>query len=767
MSRPGGIRRGKRPFPVGARPADQSRAQHPQQEKNINPGYTIVPADETATATTGSITSRRSRSDSLSSRTNRTASNSGRGRGSGSISGRRSRSGSISSRESRSHLYHHAIIENTSFDNLSMASSMNDSSSSSDERSSTTNVLSPPDFDDITINADFERPMVDLANKDDDSTMRLSSDRGDFLQESILQRVTNFFESSENRRGTDVEIDMSDFNNGRRISETTECLYEEIEFDSTGESSASAPNIGKIKIYFMVWNEATMLAMAFNVFMYDWESVLRKNSWSLIIGSCIFLVIQGILQWSVLEIPLMSFATLLVKPEPDRMADGKNLSVIINYNLLASNRDEVDATLDNAYSAYANNLSPTVVAVMVSATGQPDLKQYELEKRDICRTLIHDLVMKEGRQWAKGNIIDKGRADRCFEPYRNCISGKIDRNFRREILPALAASFANNFMVIQRVSRSLRKCGQYQDLMLLSEGCNRAWTYTSNELYKELARKFGEHVFYPSDDVDNVQGREFDYTLVLDGDTGVVKDSLCTLMDIAAANPERAILQPSIKIFAKEQQSLFMHIDAMRQQINEPVSAALTTLMGRSGFYGKGLLQNKLYIEAMLGEEENPIEKVPVDVLSHDTFEAAALSPLYVNSVHLLEEPCGNYVTWDIRECRWNRGELVLSHYFFPKTVGRMFTFLMHRVRQKPPPKLILRTETHLDKAGAYIAHSALRQMLLKPLLLLYIVGRVWLKTFIKKEWIMLCIVMFSVLILPKFAIYRKGNLHKLVVETV
>ncbi len=564
-------------------------------------------------------------------------------------------------------------------------------------------------------------------------------------------------------RGTDDGFRIPEIYPANKIDDSVSTLR------TVSDQGSSAPetNINKIKIYFLVWNVATFLAMLFNVVMYDWQLVLQKNSWSLFFGSCAFLVVQGVLQWSVLEIPLMSFATLLVKPSEDQMADGKNLSVVINYNLLASNSDEVDATLDNAYNAYAENLSPTVVAIMVSATGQEDLKKYELEKRDICRTLIQDLVMKEGKAWAKGKAIDKGRADRCFEPYRNSISGKIDGNFRREILPSLALSYANNFMVIQRVSRSLRKCGQYQDLMLLSEGCNRAWTYTNNELYKELARKYGEHVFYPSDDVDNVQGRGFDYTLVLDGDTGVVKDSLVTLMDVAAANPERAILQPSIKIFAKEEQSLFMHIDAMRQEINEPVSAALTTLMGRSGFYGKGLLQNKLYIEAMLGEEPNPIEKVPVDVLSHDTFEAAALSPLYVNSVHLLEEPCGNYVTWDIRECRWNRGELILSHYFFPTTIGRMFTVLMHWFRKKPPPKLILRTETHLDQAGAYIAHSALRQMLLKPTLLLYIVGRAWLKTYIKKEWIMIVIVMFSVLILPKFAIYRKGNLHKLVVETV
>jgi hypothetical protein len=303
--------------------------------------------------------------------------------------------------------------------------------------------------------------------------------------------------------------------------------------------------------------------------------------------------------------------------------------------------------------------------------------------------------------------------------------------------------------------------------MLLSEGNNQAWTYTDEKYYNEAARKHGEYLFHPSEDVANVQGRKFDYTLVLDGDTGVVKDSLHRLMNVAAANPNRAIVQPSIQMIAEPHNSLFMHIDAMRQEINEPISAALTTLLGRSGFFGKGLIQNRLYIKALLGRPEKPIEKVPIDVLSHDTFEAAALSPLYVKSVSLLEEPCGNYVTWDIRECRWNRGELVLSHYFFPDSMGAFFTWLMTKIRDKPPVELHLRTETHLDEAGAYIAHSALRQMILKPMLLLYILGQAGLKSYAYYPMAPLIIVMFGVLVLPKFAIMRRDNVHLVIAESI
>lgn len=552
---------------------------------------------------------------------------------------------------------------------------------------------------------------------------------------------------------------------GKTSSYGSTCSMSDLESqDDDATYKAPGGNEMLIHIYFKTWTIATIVMLIINCANMDWVCLFKNEPWWMICLSMFFFGIQGILQWSVLELPLMSFASTFVKTEPDRMADGRHLTIIVNYNLLASYKSEVDATLVNAFSAYIGNLSPTVASVLVSATGDPELKEYELLVRDNLREQIYDLVMSEGKAWANGKILDEGRANRVFEPFRDSM-GIIDENFVQLILPSLATKYAKDFMVIQRVTRVLRKCGQYQDLMLLSEGDNSAWTYTDKTYYKEAAREYGEPLFHISEDVENIQGRRFDYTLVLDGDTGVIKNSISTLLDVAAANPERAIVQPAIKIVAKEDQSLFMHIDKMRQEINEPITAALTTLLGRSGFYGKGLIQNKYYIKALLGTRDNPIEKVPIDVLSHDTFEAGALSPLYVSSVQLLEEPCGNYVTWDIRECRWNRGELLLAHYFFPHTLGRFFEWMMCRVRKTPPTKLILRYETHLDDAGAYIAHSALRQMMLKPLLLFYIVCRVWVKVYFFFNWLPLVLMVLLVLIMPKVPLTTRHNWHKVLAD--
>ena len=218
-------------------------------------------------------------------------------------------------------------------------------------------------------------------------------------------------------------------------------------------------------------------------------------------------------------------------------------------------------------------------------------------------------------------------------------------------------------------------------------------------------------------------------------------------------------------MIADDDQSIFMHIDKLRQEINAPITAALCTLMGRSGFFGKGLIQNRLYIRGVLGTRERPIEKVPINVLSHDTFEAGALSPLYVSSVSLLEEPCSSYVTWNIREARWNRGELILSHYFFPRTFGHFFTWCMHLVRKQPPTKLELRYETRLDAAGAYIAHSALRQMVLKPTLAIYIVTRIWVKIHFYYPMLPLYVMIATVIVLPKMPLVRRDNWYKVLFE--
>jgi len=210
-----------------------------------------------------------------------------------------------------------------------------------------------------------------------------------------------------------------------------------------------------IHAYFRAWNIATCVLLLINFANMNWKFLFENESWCMISLSIFFFIIQGILQWSVLELPLMSFASLYVKPEQDKAADGSHLSVIINYNLLASYHCEVDSALTNAFMAYTGNLSPSVVMVLVSATGDEALKAYELEVRDNFREQISTMIRTEGLAWATGNKdeYDAGRAIRVFDSFRDKLSGGPVDGFLESILPALAKKYADGFMVIHRVTR--------------------------------------------------------------------------------------------------------------------------------------------------------------------------------------------------------------------------------------------------------------------------------------------------------------------------
>jgi hypothetical protein len=171
---------------------------------------------------------------------------------------------------------------------------------------------------------------------------------------------------------------------------------------------------------------------------------------------------------------------------------GKIAGKAIRPPLLAKKRIKLPSYSAFSYATIRCSLSicSTVASVLVSATGA--LKEYEHLVRDNLREQIFELVGTEGKAWASSKVHDEGRAQRVFEPFRNHRTCLIDENFVQLILPSLAIKYAKDFMVIQRITRVLRKCGQYQDLMLLREGDNSAWTYTDKEHYKEVASGSGE-----------------------------------------------------------------------------------------------------------------------------------------------------------------------------------------------------------------------------------------------------------------------------------
>jgi len=522
------------------------------------------------------------------------------------------------------------------------------------------------------------------------------------------------------------------------------------DYDRVGEEERA----GFIFPYFGVWNVFAVVVFTLSAANVKWRTT--RPALGMLIAA-----IQGLLHWSVLEFPIQTIATLMTTVRRLRQADGSKLTICMNYNLLATSQADVDECMHNMLEAYMLNLGENVSSCLVSATNDPNLQQYELQVRNDHRAKVYKELFRAGLAWAGfGEGGDVNIREHLWKKYAH-----IEKNtFVQQHLSAICERFAKEYMVLHRTSRVLRKCGQYQDLILLSAGEDMAFTYCDTELYGRAARKYGEPLFKQSEDTDNMRGRQFDYTLVLDSDTRVTEGFIFDVLEIAAAYPEKAIVQPAIKMDIGPSDSIFMHLEAMRQRVYEPMNSTITTLLGKSSFFGKGLIRNAAYAKYCLGTREHLIEAVPINVLSHDTFEAAVASPLYVHSLYLLEAPCHNYITWDIRERRWNLGEMLLAGYFWPNGVGKPIERLQKIFQGEKYNSIQVRTMTKMDRVTSYFAFSALRQMVLKPMLLAYIVVMHFVT--MRAKWAPLIIVMFCIIVMPKFAIMSRHNWKAVMLET-
>lgn len=513
----------------------------------------------------------------------------------------------------------------------------------------------------------------------------------------------------------------------------------------------------KLYLYFGLWVFIVIVLTILNIFNTDWDN-------SNVVSGILLLLILTILQGFVMEIPVQTIFCLILGGyrREVRRADRNDFTSIINYNLLATSKDEIDECFHNMFEAYMGNLSPNISCVLVSATKSKELKDYELFMRDKYRSLIFDALYQDGMAFHRGNFekITNLRLNHVWKKYQYVPM----LEFKRSFLFQICFMFSENFMVIHRTTSVLRKCGQYQDLMLLSDGELNAFTYCDKTLYSSAARKPGEPMFVFSEDVYNIIGRGYDYTLVLDSDTEVPTGTVFSLLNVAAAHPDRGIIQPAIVMNCKQDATWFMQVEKMRQEINEPLTNSNAAMLQQSSFFGKGLINNSIYIKNILGTKKRLIERVPIDVLSHDTFEASLLRPLYVGDIYLKEAPSYNYVSWNIRERRWNKGELILAIYFFENLFGKPVRFIQRKLQRSKFVDTKLRTKTELDFVSSYVAHSPLRNMLVKPLLLVYVIVHIF--SSLIYPYASISLILFLIIVFPKFATCNRRNYKYVVLES-
>jgi hypothetical protein len=340
---------------------------------------------------------------------------------------------------------------------------------------------------------------------------------------------------------------------------------------------------------------------------------------------------------------------------------------------------------------------------------------------------------------------------------------KVSFKNAKEAMRGELETMAKNILYLHRNCRVLKKPGQYQDAILLAtKGDNKAYTYTDSR-YGKLGRKpeascFGftgnmvkdknqtEEDFQKA--IRRLQKRgevhiqrlkrsgetkPYRYSMVMDADTVSEWRSVLRLVEYAVANPSHGIFQCALSLDdSAPGQTWYMWAESLRQASNVNLPKAHWTIFQRHGFYGKGLFDNEMMIKSVIGgrpvkQEDGTyqaLEALPVDIMSHDTFEAKILKPCFVSEVLLREEPAKNALSSFPQTTRWMVGEVRNASY--PPGLFRVGITIAQRLYglfnlNAPRPPFLRQHDIPVAWGTDYIAHISFRVMHAGPAIMLII----------------------------------------------
>ncbi|MGB5679382.1 MAG: glycosyltransferase [Gammaproteobacteria bacterium] len=448
------------------------------------------------------------------------------------------------------------------------------------------------------------------------------------------------------------------------------------------------------------------------------------------------------------------------------MSDGipGHCRTAIAYMLRSKYRADCDEGFENMYRSYMDNLDPggNLTAQLVSASTSLSVVQHELNLRDSYRRLIRKTLLDEAKIWKASYAEDTASVDDGPRArfWAQLFGDWLERGYSGEKLDSVIEGeverTVRGYMYIHRTSTTLKKAGQYQDLMMLgSRGIDRPFTYLE-ETYGHHGRSpliptFGfcanlendqelpEHEFERR--VQELESRgnmdvvslkraglthgatediSYRYTVLFDIDNRAPPGSIRTLVEIAAVNSERGFLQPGLLVSNMDTWHAFREI--LTHHTVSKMPEALFRAFGRFGDYGKGLADNEIFIEQFIGSPEAPKETLPYEILSHDTIEALYINPAYVPEVFFYEGVTTNAFSRQAQLARWTQGDLMNAVLLFPKSVGRAFLLarkLFYPSRSSNTCSGF--TAPSVPATAHYIAHFSSRSLLRAPLFFLWI----------------------------------------------
>ena len=218
-------------------------------------------------------------------------------------------------------------------------------------------------------------------------------------------------------------------------------------------------------------------------------------------GGIIFLVLQGLCSFFVSEL-LLQYLLLFYRNNTNTNRDNKNRviirnlssgyssspSYIINYNLKATTKEEVDTCFENMYETIIGNLTPGCVSILISVSVEPDLRDYETEKYDEYRKRYFNYLYRTGLKYLRKSSTNTIIASQPSSGKKSVSFAKNNYSFWREVektdhldegdLISICKKYYNKFLFLRRDCAILRKCGQYQDLIIATQGYATGYTYS-------------------------------------------------------------------------------------------------------------------------------------------------------------------------------------------------------------------------------------------------------------------------------------------------
>jgi hypothetical protein len=564
--------------------------------------------------------------------------------------------------------------------------------------------------------------------------------------------------------------------------------------DRRGAEGLLAPHKETAGAILYLWCSVllTLFLTAILPFTIDW---LTTN---LIIG-LIYCMLNWFLLWNVTDMFISVIAYHVVRliwgfsevPRQDLLSGiPDSARTLIQFCLLSSDIDTSAQTWENAYACYLQNLDPNgnIAVCLVSVSNKLSVVEAEVE---CCQSLQlrflqqiqveMDGFLKYAEQvaWpppleevcppatAERGHFNRGLVDRWYfwTGLANKVHSEQSVTFKgaRVAMQTQVEAMAKNICYFHRNSRVLKKPGQYQDMIILaSTGDNKAYTYT-DPAYGKLGRPAESSCFGFTGNMVNDTGADFQraikklqkkgevhvqrmkregqlnpyrYSMVMDSDTASGWRSVLRLIEYAVVNPTHGIFQPALALDDQAAgQTWYMWAESLRQASNVNLPKAHFTIFRRHGFYGKGLFDNQMMIDSVIGRRPEPeadgsyrpIEALPVDIMSHDTFEAKILKPCFVPDVKLREEPAKNAISAFPQTTRWMTGEVRNASY--PPGLFRSGITLSQRIYgffhgEAPRPPFIRQYDIPVAWSTDYISHISFRVMHAGPAIMLIILLR-------------------------------------------